>query len=863
MQPRYHPGEIEGPVQAYWEKNHSFEVTEEPGREKFYCLSMLPYPSGHLHMGHVRNYTIGDVMSRYQRMRGRNVMQPMGWDAFGLPAENAAIQRQVPPAKWTYQNIEHMRNQLKRMGFGYDWNREVTTCRPEYYRWEQWFFTRLIEKGLAYRRNALVNWDPVDQTVLANEQVIDGKGWRSGAVVERREIPQWFIRITAYADELLNELDLLEGWPDSVKTMQRNWIGRSEGLEIDFELAGGSGQPLRIFTTRPDTLYGATFMAVSADHPLAQAAAARDSSISNFVTSCHSGGASEAELESMEKQGMPLGVDAINPLSGEKIPVWVANFVLIGYGTGAIMAVPAHDERDHEFAIRYGLPIRQVIAPATGESVDVQAQAWVDKEDTVTINSGEFSGLDYQAFFDRVADFAEQRGIGRRQVNYRLRDWGVSRQRYWGCPVPVIHCSACGAVPVPDDQLPVLLPEDVTFMGVQSPLKSLPEWRSAQCPKCGAMGERETDTFDTFVESSWYYARYCTPGAESMLDERANYWLPVDHYIGGIEHAVLHLLYFRFWHKLMRDVGLVECSEPTANLLCQGMVLAKAYYRDTEEEGRIWIRPDEVEFQQDPNGQQAMPVWRADGRAVEATGWTTMSKSKNNGADPQDLIDRYGADTVRLFAMFASPPDQALEWNDDAVAGSQRFLRRLWALVHRHHPLPTAPATDFSTADDETKALRHQLHTILQRIQRDMERHQYNTVVAACMELVNALDRFDVAESPQRQAALREALDVLVRVLAPVTPHICHALWEVLAMDGELLDATWPVVDPLALKREQVQLVVQINGKLRAEIEVAADAKDKEIQVIALADPRVSRHIGNAPVRKFVIVPGRLVNIVV
>ncbi len=494
---------------------------------------------------------------------------------------------------------------------------------------------------------------------------------------------QWFIRITAYADELLDELDLLEGWPDSVKTMQRNWIGRSEGLEIDFELAGGSGEPLRIFTTRPDTLYGATFMAVSADHPLAQAAAVRDSSISNFVASCHSGGASEVELELMEKQGMPLGVDAINPLSGEKIPVWVANFVLIGYGTGAIMAVPAHDERDHEFATRYGLPIRQVIAPATGESVDVRVQAWVNKEGTVTINSGEFSGLDYQTFFDRVADLAEQRGIGRRQINYRLRDWGVSRQRYWGCPVPVIHCPACGAVPVPDDQLPVLLPEDVTFMGVQSPLKSLPEWSNAECPKCGAMGERETDTFDTFVESSWYYARYCTPGAESMLDERADYWLPVDHYIGGIEHAVLHLLYFRFWHKLMRDVGLVRCSEPTANLLCQGMVLAKAYYRDSEEEGRIWIRPDEVEFQQDPNGQQAMPVWRADGRAVETTGWTTMSKSKNNGADPQDLIDRYGADTVRLFAMFASPPDQALEWNDDAVAGSQRFLRRLWlSLIH-------------------------------------------------------------------------------------------------------------------------------------------------------------------------------------
>jgi leucyl-tRNA synthetase len=863
MQSRYHPGEIEGQVQTYWEKNRSFEVTEERDRKKFYCLSMLPYPSGQLHMGHVRNYTIGDVMSRYQRMRGRNVMQPMGWDAFGLPAENAAIQRQVPPAKWTYQNIEQMRNQLKRMGFGYDWNREVTTCRPEYYRWEQWFFTRLIEKGLAYRRNALVNWDPVDQTVLANEQVIDGKGWRSGAVVERREIPQWFIRITAYADELLDELELLEGWPDSVKTMQRNWIGRSKGLEIDFELAGESGEPLRIFTTRPDTIYGATFMAVSADHPLSQAVAARDPSVSDFVASCHRGGASEAELESMEKRGIPLGVDAINPLSGEKIPVWVANFVLIGYGTGAIMAVPAHDERDHDFATRYGLPIRQVIAPATGESVDVRTQAWVDKEDTVTINSGEFSGLDYQDVFDRIAEFAEQRGIGRRQVNYRLRDWGVSRQRYWGCPVPVIYCSTCGTVPVPDDQLPVLLPEDVKFMGVQSPLKSLPEWYSVDCPKCGVMGERETDTFDTFVESSWYYARYCTPGAECMLDDRADYWLPVDHYIGGIEHAVLHLLYFRFWHKLMRDVGLVGGNEPTTNLLCQGMVLAKAYYRDTEEEGRIWVRPDEVEFQQNADRSEAVPVWRTDGLAVQATGWTTMSKSKNNGVDPQALIDRYGADTVRLFTMFASPPDQALEWNDDAVAGSQRFLRRLWTLVHRYLQLPTAVPTDFSTADDETKVLRHRLHTILQRIQRDMERHQYNTVVAACMELVNALERFDVAECSERQAALREALGVLIRVLSPVTPHICHVLWEAMAMDGELLDVAWPDVDPLALKREQIQLVVQINGKLRAEIEVPAGAKEKEIQVTALADPRVSRHIGNAVVRKFVIVPGRLVNIVV
>ena len=863
MQSRYNPREIEQQVQVYWEDNRSFETTEDPNRKKFYCLSMLPYPSGNLHMGHVRNYTIGDVMSRYQRMLGRNVMQPMGWDAFGLPAENAAIQRQVPPAKWTYQNIEHMRQQLKRMGFGYDWKREVTTCRPEYYRWEQWFFSRLVERGLAYRRNALVNWDPVDQTVLANEQVIDGKGWRSGAVVEKREIPQWFISITSYADELLDELDSMPGWPESVKTMQRNWIGRSEGLEIDFRLEGDVGKPLRIFTTRPDTLYGATFMAVSADHPLSLAASASDPLIEEFVSSCRSGGVSEIEQEAMEKRGKPLGVNAINPLSGDKIPVWVANFVLIGYGTGAIMGVPAHDERDHEFATRYSLPIRQVIAPSSGKRLDVQKEAWTSKDETVTVDSGEFSGMSFQTAFDCIANFLSERRIGDRKVNYRLRDWGVSRQRYWGCPIPIVHCSKCGLVPVPDDQLPVLLPEDVTFMGVQSPLKSLPDWSNTDCPKCGIEARRETDTFDTFVESSWYYARYCTPEAGSMLDERANYWLPVDHYIGGIEHAVLHLLYFRFWHKLMRDVGLVVSSEPTDNLLCQGMVLAKAYYRDTVDEGRIWIRPDEVEFQVNPDSKSAVPTWRIDGQKVETTGWTTMSKSKNNGTDPQDLIDRYGADTVRLFTMFASPPDQALEWNEDAVAGSQRFLRRLWALVYQFHSLPKNKITDFLSADDETKTLRLKVHGILRRICRDMERNQYNTVVAACMELMNSLDRFEVSDVPERGAAMREALEILVRILAPITPHICHELWRALEMEGELLNSVWPTVDTSALESDKVLLVVQVNGKLRAKIEIVADANDEQIQAVALAEPQVSRHIGDRLVRKFIIVPGRLVNIVV
>ncbi|MBO66951.1 MAG: leucine--tRNA ligase [Acidiferrobacteraceae bacterium] len=863
MQASYYPSEVEEQVQAYWEKHLSFQVTERLDKEKFYCLSMLPYPSGHLHMGHVRNYTIGDVMSRYERMRGRNVMQPMGWDAFGLPAENAAIQREVPPAKWTYQNIEHMKHQLKRMGFGFDWSRELTTCKPEYYRWEQWFFTKLVEKGLAYRRNAIVNWDPVDQTVLANEQVIDGKGWRSGAIVEKREIPQWFIRITSYADELLDELDSLEGWPDSVKTMQRNWIGRSEGLEIEFKIDKECQAPLRVFTTRPDTIYGATFMAVSIDHPLTQSVASQNPDVSDFVSSCRRGAVSEVEFEAMEKRGMSLDVNAINPLSGEKIPVWVANFVLTGYGTGAIMAVPAHDTRDHEFALRYRLPIRQVISPLTDEEVDVQIQPWVAKENTVTVNSGDFSGLSYHMAFEKIATFAEQHGIGERKINYRLRDWGVSRQRYWGCPIPIIHCSVCGPVPIPEDHLPVLLPEDVTFMGVQSPLRELDDWLNVNCPKCGKSSVRETDTFDTFVESSWYYARYCTPNAPSMLDDRADYWLPVDHYIGGIEHAVLHLLYFRFWHKLMRDIGLVSSDEPTTKLLCQGMVLAKAYYRDNDESGRIWIRPEEVDFHTHEGTTDKVPVWKVDGQVVDETGWTTMSKSKNNGVDPHDLIDRYGADTVRLFTMFASPPDQSLEWNDDAVAGSHRFLRRLWAIVYRHEDISTVKLENFSTVDQTTRTLRRDVHTILQRIHRGMERQQYNTVVAGCMEMMNSLDRFDIGDSMERKVALTEGIDILIRVLSPITPHICHVLWQALGKNEELLDSPWPVVDPLALIRDKIQLVVQINGKRRTQIDVTPGLEDQEIRAVVLSDPTVSQYIGDATVKKVVVVPDRLVNLVI
>ena len=863
MQTEYDPHQIEQEVQDYWAEQHSFEVTEDPSREKFYCLSMLPYPSGNLHMGHVRNYTIGDVMSRYQRMKGRNVLQPMGWDAFGLPAENAAIQRSIPPARWTYQNIEHMRTQLMRMGFGYDWSREVTTCRPDYYRWEQWFFCKLLEKDLAYRKNAVVNWDPVDQTVLANEQVIDGKGWRSGAVVEKREIPQWFVRITAYADELLDELDRLTGWPDSVKAMQRNWIGRSEGLEVDFELVD-RGEPLRIFTTRPDTLYGATFMAIATDHPLATQVAERDNAIRDFIDGCRSGGISEAELETLEKKGMSLGVEAINPLSGEPIPVWVANFVLMSYGTGAIMAVPAHDERDHAFALRYGLPIRQVIAPSNAREVDVNQAAYVEKEGIRTVNSGQFDGLDYTDAFERITAYVEEQGIGARRVNYRLRDWGVSRQRYWGCPIPVVHCETCGIVSVPTADLPVILPEDVTFMGVQSPLKAETDWRRTQCPQCQGPAERETDTFDTFVESSWYYARYCSPGADAMLDDRANYWLPMDYYIGGIEHAVLHLLYFRFWHKLMRDAGIVTSDEPATNLLCQGMVLAEAYYLDTADGGRQWVPPNEVEVERDERGSVIEARRCNDASKLMAVGWTTMSKSKNNGVDPQQLIDRYGADTVRVFTMFASPPDQSLEWNDSAVAGSLRFLRRLWVLVGRHSTVvvDSISDTEFAQADEETIILRRQVHTTLVRINRDMQRNQFNTVVAACMEMVNALDRFETADNSMRVAAMHESLGILVRVLAPIAPHITHVLWQALAMTGDLLDTPWPESDFQALQTDQITLVVQVNGKLRGQIKVDAGASDEDIRNLALSQEQIAKHTNGRPLRKVIIVPGKLVNIV-
>ena len=817
MDPSYQPEQIETLAREYWRAHGTFEVSEDPDREKFYCLSMFPYPSGRLHMGHVRNYTIGDVIARYQRMQGRNVLQPMGWDAFGLPAENAAAKHGVPPAQWTRENVDYMRGQLQRLGFGYAWQRELATCDPDYYRWEQWLFTRLFEKGLVYKKNAVVNWDPVDQTVLANEQVIDGRGWRSGAVVERREIPQWFMRITDYADELLAELDNLEGWPEAVRTMQRNWIGRSEGVEIRFGLAGREGT-LDVYTTRPDTLMGVTYMAVAAEHPLAQAAAEQDSSLAAFLEECRRMQISEAAMETMEKKGRALGIHAVHPLTGEEIPVWVANFVLMAYGSGAVMSVPAHDQRDWEFARAHGLPVKQVIRPADDSPVALEQAAFTDKG--VLVNSGEFDGLSSSEAFAAIADKLAAQGRGERRVNYRLRDWGVSRQRYWGAPIPIINCPDCGAVPVPDADLPVRLPEDVELDGAGSPLKRMPAFYQCACPRCGGKAERETDTFDTFMESSWYFARYaCPDNDQAMLDQRADYWLPVDQYIGGIEHAILHLLYARFFQKLMRDAGLSSVDEPFANLLTQGMVLK-------------------------------------DG--------AKMSKSKGNTVDPQALIDRYGADTVRLFIMFAAPPEQSLEWSDSAVEGAHRFLKRLWRLVAGHveaGPLPGP--VDSGALGDEARDMRRLLHQSLQKVSDDMgRRHTFNTAIAAVMELVNALGRFE-ADSEDARAVRQEALSVIVRALGPIVPHITHVLWQQLGGEGAVADAPWPAVDESALGAEQLELVVQVNGKLRGRIQVPADADRAAIEQAALAEDNVKRHIDGQAVRKVIVVPDKLVNVVI
>ncbi|USZ48279.1 leucine--tRNA ligase [Halomonas sp. DN3] len=856
MDAQYKPHEIEHDAQQFWNENQCFKAIEDQDREKFYCLSMFPYPSGKLHMGHVRNYTIGDVVSRFQRMQGKNVMQPMGWDAFGMPAENAAIKNQVPPAKWTYENIDYMRAQLKALGFAYDWDREFATCDSDYYRWEQWFFTKLVEKGLVYKKMSTVNWDPVDQTVLANEQVIDGCGWRSGAPVERKEIPLWFLKITDYADELLADLDKVE-WPEQVKTMQRNWIGKSKGVELAFDVDGD--EPLRVYTTRPDTLMGVTYVAVAAGHPLAIKAAEGKPELAAFLEECSHGGTSEAELATMEKRGMATGFEAIHPLTGDRVPVYVANFVLMEYGTGAVMAVPGHDQRDWEFATKYELPIRAVIADADGQAPDLSQGAWV--EHGSLINSGEFDGLDFQAAFDAIASRLERDGHGEVKTNYRLRDWGVARQRYWGAPIPVKYGPEGQTVPLTDDELPVALPLEVSVDASGSPLKKMPAFSDL-----GDGWTRETDTFDTFMESSWYYARFCcADNPEAMLDERANYWLPVDLYIGGIEHAILHLLYARFFHKLMRDFGLVDSDEPFQRLLTQGMVIAETFYRPEANGGKEWFNPADVEVKRDDKGRPLSATLISDGQPVEMGGIEKMSKSKNNGVDPQAMIDRFGADTVRLFMMFAAPPEQSLEWSDSGVEGAHRFLKRLWRLVAEHLEAGTPAALDaaaIASLDDAQRELRRKTHETIKKAGDDIGRRTtFNTAIAAVMELTNAIAKFGDT-SPQGLAVSREAIEACVLLLAPITPHACHALWRSLGHDGAVIDATWPAFDESALARDSIELVVQVNGKLRARLEVPADADKAAVEALALANDNVQRHTDGKTLRKVIVVPGKLVNIV-
>lgn len=866
MQEKYHPQAIEHDAQQHWEKTAAFNVTENPGKPKYYCLSMFPYPSGKLHMGHVRNYTIGDVLSRYRRMQGYNVLQPMGWDAFGLPAENAAMQHGVPPAQWTYDNIAYMRKQLQSLGLGIDWEREIATCDPHYYRWNQWLFLRMLEKGIAYKKTQVVNWDPIDQTVLANEQVIDGRGWRTGALVEKREIPGYYLAITHYADELLDDLDKLSGWPERVRTMQANWIGKSYGVDIVFPADKHSGTPqeVKVFTTRADTLMGATYVAVAAEHPLALHAAKNNAKLAGFIEECKHGATMEAELATQEKKGMDTGLFVIHPLTGERLPIWIANYVLMSYGEGAVMAVPAHDERDFEFATQYALPIKTVIAPKDGEVDSPLTRAYIDYG--ITFNSGEFSGLEFHAAVDAIASALAQKGLGEKRVRYRLRDWGISRQRYWGCPIPLIHCDRCGTVPVPEEQLPVVLPEDIVPDGSGNPLAKSPSFYECACPRCGQSARRETDTMDTFVDSSWYYIRYACPDQGSaMADLRVNYWLPVDQYIGGIEHAILHLLYSRFWSKVMRDLGLVSFDEPFSNLLTQGMVLNEIFFRKSDT-GRInYFNPSEVDIHFDEQGKRFGVVLRADNQPVESGGIGTMSKSKNNGVDPQELVDSYGADTARLFMMFASPPTQTLEWSDTGVEGAFRFLKRLWRLAYSHLQQGAIPAGQLQTdtLTPELKSLRCQLHQTIAKVTDDLDRrHTFNTAIAAVMELMNELVKLHDTDLPARQF-MQEALESIVLLLSPIVPHICHALWQELRPGMELLDQAWPKADPQALVQDDIELVVQVNGKLRAQIRVAKDADRATIEQIALAHEHIQRMITGQPVKKVIVVPGRLINIVV
>jgi leucyl-tRNA synthetase len=847
MQDRYDPRAIEAEAQKFWEGRRSFCVGEDPARSKFYCLSMFPYPSGKLHMGHVRNYTIGDVLTRHYRMKGLNVLQPMGWDAFGLPAENAAMANKVPPAKWTRDNIAYMKKQLQGLGFALDWDRELATCDPGYYKWNQWLFTRLFRKGLAYKKTGVVNWDPVDQTVLANEQVIDGRGWRTGAPVEKREIPMYFFRITHYAEELLAALQDLSGWPEQVKLMQKNWIGRSEGVKIGFEYSlEEQRRILWVFTTRADTLMGTTFCAVAAEHPVAVWAARSNPELKKFIDECRLGAATEADLARVEKKGMPAGVFCTHPISGEKLPVWVGNYVLMGYGEGAVMGVPAHDERDFAFALKYGLEIRQVI-----DVPEFSSSEWRESfvEHGKCINSGKYDGLGFQESVDAIAADLQAKGLGEKQVQWRLRDWGISRQRYWGCPVPIIHCPSCGDVPVPDQDLPVVLPEDLVPDGTGNPLNKLASFVNTRCPSCGKPAKRETDTMDTFVDSSWYFARFACPGQErAMVDERARYWMPVDQYIGGIEHAILHLLYSRFFQRAMADEGLMpaELREPFTNLLTQGMVLAESYYTDAGGR-REWVNPAEVVVERDSRGKILSARTRA-GKEVVFDGVGTMSKSKNNGVDPQELIEKYGADTARFYTMFASPPTNTLEWSDESVEGSYRFLKRLWAFCEKFGA---------KTGDTEAKATRFEIHSVLRQINYDIEKHQLNTVASGAMKILNALER----AAGGRNATTEEGLSILLRVLAPITPHVCHALWRELKFGEDIMLASWPEPDPAALEQDEIDYVVQVNGKTRGSVRVprSADARAAE----AMAAEAVRKYIESRPVRKAIVVPGRLINLVV
>ncbi len=859
MQQHYRPDLIEPAVQQYWAENKVFKAIKDTSKEKYYCLSMFPYPSGRLHMGHVRNYTIGDVVSRYQRMNGKNVLQPIGWDAFGLPAEGAAIKNKTAPAKWTYENIEYMKNQLKMLGFGYDWDREIATCRPEYYKWEQWFFTELYKKGLVYKKNSTVNWCPNDVTVLANEQVHDGCCWRCDTPVEQKEIPQWFIKITDYAEQLLGGLDQLPQWPDMVKTMQRNWIGRSEGVEITFDVAD-TAEKVAVYTTRPDTFYGVSYLGIAAAHPLADLAAEKNPELAEFIREAKNAKVAEADLATMEKKGMATGLFAIHPLTGEKLPIWVANFVLMHYGTGAVMAVPAHDQRDFEFAQKYDLPIKQVIAPLADEEIDLTKQAFV--EHGKLVNSAEFDGLDFDGAFNGIADKLEKLGVGKRQVNYRLRDWGVSRQRYWGTPIPMLTLPNGETVPAPIKDLPIILPEDVVMDGVKSPIKADPNW--AKTTFNGEPALKETDTFDTFMESSWYYARYTSPSyAEGMLDkDEANYWLPVDQYIGGIEHATMHLLYFRFFHKLLRDAGFVTSDEPAQKLLCQGMVLADAFYYTSPTNERIWVSPTQVTLERDEKGR-IIKATDPEGRELVHTGMTKMSKSKNNGIDPQEMVEKYGADTVRLFMMFASPAEMTLEWQESGVEGAKRFLGRVWNLVYEYSQNPAKTALDVTALSADQKALRRDVHKTIAKVSDDIGRRQtFNTAIAAVMELMNKLTRAPL-ESEQDRAVMAEALSTVVRMLYPITPHICFELWKALGNESNIDHAEWVKADEAAMVEDEKLIVVQVNGKVRGKVTVAADADEETVKTVAFADENVKKFTDNTQIVKVIYVPGKLLNVVV